>query len=86
MPKPHPRAELDQARLDRGRRRFGADPQPRRGPPHQRRIADRLGRGDQQQAPGLVREDVAPAGGSSLRYRRTIASRREAQIRRLAAA
>jgi hypothetical protein len=34
--------------------------QTRRGPPHQRGIADRLGRGDQQQAPGLVGENVDP--------------------------
>ena len=57
MAKPHPRAELDQARLGRRRRRFGADPQPRRGHPHQRGIAERLGRRDKQQAPGLVGEN-----------------------------
>ena len=34
MTKPHPHAELDQARLDRGRRRFGANPQTRRGSRH----------------------------------------------------
>ena len=86
MPKPHPSAELGQARLDRGRRRFGADPEPRGGSPHQYRIADRLGRRDQQQPPGLFREDVAPAGGSSRRYRPTAEPRREAQIPRPAAA
>ena len=61
MPKPHPRAELDQARLGRRRCRFGADPETRRGPPHQRGIADRLRRRDQQQAPGLVGENLDPA-------------------------
>ena len=86
MPKPHTHAELDQARLDRGRRRFGADPQPRGGPPHHRGIADRLGRGDQQQPPGLVRKSLHPptevlfdaAGQSHQRW--------EAQIRQLAPA
>jgi hypothetical protein len=55
MLKPHPSAELDQARLDRRRRRFGADSQTRRSPPHHRGIADRLGRCDQQQPAGLLR-------------------------------
>ncbi|MGC1805123.1 MAG: hypothetical protein WA752_14120, partial [Mycobacterium sp.] len=57
MAKPHPRAELDQARLGRRRRRFGADTQLRRGHAHQRGIAERLGRRDKQQAPGLVGEN-----------------------------
>ena len=60
MTKPHPHAELDQARLGRRRGRFGADSQPRRGPPDQRRIADRVGRCDQQQTPGLVGENIDP--------------------------
>ena len=34
--------------------------QPRRGPPHQRGIAERLGRRDKQQAPGLVGENFDP--------------------------
>ena len=67
MPKPHPRAELDQARLGRRRRRFGANPELRGNSPHQCLIADRLGRGDQQQAPGLDGENVEPPDGSSLR-------------------
>ncbi len=60
MPKTNPRAELDQARLGRRRRRFGANPELRGSSPHQCLIADRLGRGDQQQAPGLDGEIVEP--------------------------
>ena len=60
MPKPYSRAELDQARLDRGRRRFGANPEVRGNSPHQCLIADRLGRRDQQQAPALDGENVEP--------------------------
>jgi hypothetical protein len=60
MPKPHPSAELGQTRLDRGRAGFGANPEPRGGPPHQYRITDRFGRRDQQQPPGLLREDGDP--------------------------
>ena len=58
MTKPHPHAELDQARRGRRRSRFGADPQPRSGHPHQRGIAERLGSRNEQQEPGLVGENV----------------------------
>ena len=62
MAEPHPGAELGQAGVGRGRRRVGADPEPGGGPPHQRRVAGRVGRREQQQAPGLVRERAdAPA-------------------------
>jgi hypothetical protein len=45
MPEQHPAAELGQARVGRGPRRFGADPQPPSRPPDQRQIPGRLGRG-----------------------------------------
>src|SRR4051794_16652682 len=61
MPKSNPRAELDKAGLGRRCRRFGANPELRGSSPHQCLIADRLGRGDQQQAPGLHGENVEPA-------------------------
>jgi len=48
MPKPHSRAELDQACLGRRRGCFGANPELRGSSPNQPGIADRLGRGDQQ--------------------------------------
>src|SRR6185503_20569225 len=78
MPKPYSRAELDQARISRRRRRLGANPELRGNSPHQCLIADRLGRGDQQQAPGLDWENVEPpaealfdATGQSLRTMKT---------------
>ena len=49
MTKPHPHAVLDEARLGCRRSRLRADPQTRRGHPHQRGIADRLRRRDEQQ-------------------------------------
>ncbi len=58
MTKQHPAAELDQARLGRGPRSVGADPEPPGRPPHQHRIPSRLGRGEQQQPPGLGRKSL----------------------------
>ena len=60
MTKPHPGVELDQIRLDRGRRCFGANSKPYGSSPHQCRITDRLGRGDQQQTAGPVRKSLHP--------------------------
>ena len=60
MAKPHARVELDQAGLDGRRRRVGPDREPRRGSPHQRRLADRIGRRDLQQTPCLDRKRVEP--------------------------
>ena len=62
MPEPHPAAELRQLRR-RGRAgRGGSDAQPSGGPPHQRRVAGRVGRGQLQQAPRRLgqRLDLPP--------------------------
>jgi hypothetical protein len=53
MPEPHPRAELRQPRLRRRPRRPGADREPPGRPPHQHRVAGRIGRRQLQQPPGL---------------------------------
>jgi hypothetical protein len=53
MPEPHPRAKLNQIRVGRGSRRRDADSQVPGRPPHQHRIPSRIGRGQQQQPPGL---------------------------------
>jgi hypothetical protein len=53
MPEPHPRAELNEPGLHGARRRPGRDAEPGRGPPHQRRVTGRIGRGQQQEPPGL---------------------------------
>ena len=65
MAKSHPSAELDEARLGRRGRRFDADARPCGRSPHQRRIADRVGRRDKQKAPSLFREhvDASPEAG-----------------------
>ena len=44
MPEPHARTEFDQFGLDRGRSRLNADPEPPGRPPHQERVAGRIGR------------------------------------------
>ena len=62
MAEPPPRADLEQTRLGRRRRGLGSEPEPLCGPPQHRRVADGLGRRDQQQLPRLGREHVeAPA-------------------------
>jgi hypothetical protein len=61
MPEPYPCAELDQPGSDRRCRRFGTDPEPPGRPAYQRRVAERLGRRDQQQPPGLRRQSLHPA-------------------------
>ena len=62
MAKPHPRADLEQTRLGRRRRGLGSEPEPLCGPPQHRRVADGLGRRDQQQLLRLRREHLeAPA-------------------------
>ncbi len=58
MAEPHPGAELGQARLGRGPRRFGADPELPGRPPQQHRVPGGLGRGEQQQQPGLGRKSL----------------------------
>jgi pimeloyl-ACP methyl ester carboxylesterase len=58
MPEPHPRAELRQPRLHRRCRRAGADREPPGRPPHQHRVAGRVGRGQLDQPPGLRRQRV----------------------------
>ena len=58
VPEPHLGLELHQAGLDRRGGRLRPDAQPLGRPPHQRQLAVRLGRGQQQQPPGLVRQGV----------------------------
>ena len=66
MPEAHPRSELEQPVGDRGVRRVGADPEERGRAPHQDGLAQRLGGGEQQQAPGVVREAVEPLPEAAL--------------------
>jgi hypothetical protein len=85
MPKPHSHAELGQARLDRGRRRFGADSQPRRGP--HSTAGSPIGWAAAISSRRRVWSGrTSTVGGRSRRCHRTIASRWEAEICRLAAA
>jgi hypothetical protein len=49
MTKPHPGADLEQPGRLRVANRLGAQPEPFDGAPQQHRVADRLGRRDQQQ-------------------------------------
>ena len=60
MPEPHAGAEFQQAGLGCRRRRLRGDPEPLGCPPHQHRIADRLGRRELQQPPGVGRKRVQP--------------------------
>jgi len=60
MTEPHPGAELDQPGPGRRRRRLGADREPPGSPPHQARVAGRVGCCELQQAPGLGRKSVDP--------------------------
>ena len=60
MTEPHPGAELEQAGLGRRRRRRSRDPEPPGCPPHQARVAGRVGRRELQQAPGLGRKSADP--------------------------
>lgn len=60
MAEPYPGAELDQAGLGGGCRRVGAGPESAGCPPHQGRVAGRVGRRDQQQPPGLLRKGADP--------------------------
>ncbi len=64
MPESHLRAELHQPGLGGRRLRPGADAEALGGSPHQHRVADRIGRRELHQAPGLERERVQlPAEG-----------------------
>ena len=56
MPEPHVRTQRHELRGRRGRGRVRVDTEPRRRPPHQRRVADGLSRGDQQQPPRRGRQ------------------------------
>jgi len=60
MPEPHPGAELHQAGLGRLSRPLGGDPEQLGRPPHQHRVADRLGRRQLEQAPGVGRKHLKP--------------------------
>jgi hypothetical protein len=66
MPEPHPGAEFGQADLGRGRRRLDADPEAGGRPPHQCRIAGRIGRREQQQPAGWPRQSTDPAREAGL--------------------
>ena len=60
VPKPHPSAELDQARLDPGRRSLRSDAQSLGCSPHEQRFADGIGRRDQQQDSRVGRKGFEP--------------------------
>ena len=60
MPKAHLRADVQQPGSRRRLERSAGDPQPRRGAPHQRRVADRFRRRDQEQQPSLMRQLLEP--------------------------
>ena len=76
MPEPHPRAELGQPRLRRRPGRPGADREPPGRPPHQHRIAGRIGRRQLQPAAGSARasasscrpklSSIRPSSGTAL--------------------
>ena len=61
MPEPHPHADLDQPRRDRGSRRVGPDAEQLGRAPQQRRVADGLRRRHRQQLPRLDRKRLQPA-------------------------
>jgi hypothetical protein len=65
MPEPHPGAELCQPRLRRRPRRPGADRVPPGRPPHQHRIAGRIGRRQLHQPAGLCWQHLQLPGVSS---------------------
>ena len=58
VPEPHPGPELDQAGLQRRGGRLRPDTQPVGRAPHQRQVAVRLGRREQQQPLGLRRQGL----------------------------
>ena len=61
MTEPHPRAELEQAGLDRRRCRLNLDSELLGCSPHEQRFADGIGRSESQQPPGLGGKRVEPA-------------------------
>ena len=60
MAEPHARADLEQAGSRRRVERRPIDLELLRRAPHQRRVTERLGRRDQEQAPGIARQLVEP--------------------------
>ena len=54
------RADLEQVGVDRRRRGVRIDAEPLGRPPHEQRLAHRIGRGELQQPPGVGRERVEP--------------------------
>ena len=66
MPEPHSCPEFQQPGLGRRRRRLNRDSEPCGRLPHQARVADRIGRCQQQQPPGLGRQGLRPAAEALL--------------------
>jgi hypothetical protein len=60
MPEHHPRAGHQQLLRLRGGGGVPRDPEPPGRPPHQHKVARRLGRHDQQQLPDCRRQRLAP--------------------------
>jgi hypothetical protein len=60
MPKQHPGADLQQGGLGRRARGLSRDPQSPGGTPQQHRVADRIGRRQLQQPPGVGWQDLEP--------------------------
>ena len=61
MTEPHAGTELDQASLDRGRCSLSPDSQALGGAPYERGVADRIRRGEPQEAPRLAGQGVEPS-------------------------
>ncbi len=60
MAKPNPRTDIQHPRPRRGLERRAGDTEPRRGPPHQRGIAEGLGRCDQDQLLRVLGQVLQP--------------------------
>ena len=82
MPEAHPSAELASPSSIAGVGRVGADAEPCGRSPDQRRIAGRLGGGDQQQSAGLLGQDRQGGAGSFPRCARKALAHWASQIRR----
>src|SRR6516165_5466239 len=70
MPEPHPRPDLQQPVRLGGLRGGSRDREPLGRPPDQHRIADRLGRHDQQQRPRIGGQRLQPTSEALLDPRR----------------
>ena len=84
MTEPHAPVDLEQPGRGRGLRRAGIDAEAFGGTPDERRVADGLGRGGQQQPPGVDGKATRAAAGSPVRCGSPSAWRRPSRSRRRA--